>query len=187
MTTPTRPNDPGAQDECATCSHGRYRHQPDQPDGHGSTPCARKGCACGGVFVELAQGTRMARFVEAAQTLAVSIATMRDALQATMRATAELYNAMLLAGLLPDHAQNDIPQTAPGRHASDISVTTEELAKALDIPEALIAGPSPDGLPDHWGDAGQKEHEHGLACVRYGCPNPRDWSDTPTEQTPPHG
>lgn len=150
VTNPMGPSGPGAQDECATCSHARWRHR----EADGQHECTEYvDCACGGHFVELSQGTRMARFVEAAQNVAASIATMRAALQGTMRATTQLYNAMLLAGLLPEDAPTTDPQTIPGRHAADITLTAEELAKALDIPEQLITGPSPDGLPNHWGDA----------------------------------
>jgi hypothetical protein len=190
VTTPTGPDDPGAQDECATCSHARWRHKSLD----GVQVCTEYvDCACGGHFVELSHGTRMARFVEAAQTVAASIATMRDALQGTMRATTELYSAMRDAGLIPDETKTD---DTTGRHR--------------DTPAAIIAD------PDHWSTSGQPsqscatcwprpcdptrplcrrnpdvtqamppvadqpnhEHEHGPSCVRYGCPNPSDQDDT---------
>lgn len=94
MTNPTGPDDPGAQDECAT---------------------------------------------------------FRASLQGVMQSLHALHHVMKVAGLLPD----DQPQQATGRHDAD---AIERIAGALDIPPALLTGPSPDGLPDHWGDAAPTTH-----------------------------
>jgi len=63
---------------------------------------------------------------------------MANAIQA-FRALAA---AMKTAGLT---AEDDSEQ----EHAD----TREHLARALDIPQAALTGPSPDGMPDHWTDA----------------------------------
>lgn len=144
VTTPTGPNDPDAQDECATCGHARWRHKPAATDG---TCRGFLDCACRGVFVELSPATRMTRVLTAAGDLANQFADFRRTLQTTLQALHRLHTAMRAAGFLPEDGQPDDPEDTPGRHAADISVTAEELAKALDIPQALITGPSPDGLP----------------------------------------
>lgn len=122
MTNPlaTGPHDPSAQDECAACGSARWTH--DNPTVAGLCPS----------FVELSYGTRMARFVEAAQKVARSISTVRDALQDTMRATTELYAAMQLAGLLPEEE----PASATGKHAADrdAAVATQTIP-AVESPE----------------------------------------------------
>jgi hypothetical protein len=176
MTTPTGPDDPGAQDECATCGHARWRHK--QLDG--VQVCTEYvDCACGGHFVELSPATRMARVLTAAGDLANQFADFRRTLQTTLQALHRLHTAMRVAGFLPEDGQPGDPEDTPGRHAvteEARQAAVEQLSQALDIPAVLITGPSPDGLPDYWSDAAQ--HEHGPDCVRYGCPNPRDWADT---------
>lgn len=154
------PNYPGAQDECASCGHRRWRHKAVD----GQQVCTEYvNCACGGHFVELSYGTRMARFVEAAQKVARSISTVRDALQDTMRATTELYAAMQLAGLLPEEE----PAPATGKHAADRDAAVAAIAEAFDIPAEMLTGPSPDGLPDHWTGAAPLRQPAGWHTV--GC------------------
>lgn len=127
MTNQLGPDDPGAQDECATCGHSRWRHK----EVDGQQVCTEYvDCACGGHFVELSQATRMARFVEAAQKVAGSIAVMRDALQDGMRATAELYTAMKVAGLLPEEE----PHLCDGCDSTDHPVTATDDGRALLCP-----------------------------------------------------
>jgi len=122
VTDTTGPSDPGAQDECATCGHRRWRHK----EVDGQQVCTEyANCACSGHFVELSYGTRMARFVEAAQKLANAINATRNALGDAMHATGELYVAMEAAGLLPP--DSDTPPTG-------------KLAEAFDIPREFLPG-----------------------------------------------
>jgi hypothetical protein len=184
MTTPTGPDDPGAQDECATCGHARWRHK--QLDG--VQVCTEYvDCACEGNFVELSPATRMARFVEAAQTLAASIARVRNALEHTMRATTGLYMAMKDAGLLPE----DVPTedtAGRDRDAPACPLDGEPLASVTSTITSPTIYRHTDGTShpgrlaevlDNPQAASQEDpHQHGPSCVRYGCPNPRDWADT---------
>lgn len=129
VTDPTGPNDPGAHDECATCGHRRWRHK--QVDGQ--QVCTEYlDCACGGHFVELSYGTRMARFVESAQKLARTLSVAGDALADAMAAGTELYAAMQQAGLIPD----DDTEAPTGKHAADL----DRIAEALDIPREFLTG-----------------------------------------------
>lgn len=141
MTDLRPPENPRDYDECAACGAARWTH--------GDTTTAGL-CT---EFVELSQPTRMARVMEAAGALAVEFATFRASLQSTLRAVAALHGAMQTAGLLPEDEQPDT-HTEHGRHHADIEdarqAAVEQLSAALDVPQALITGPSPDGLPDSW-------------------------------------
>jgi hypothetical protein len=96
------PTDPGANDECATCSHLRWRHR----EVNGEQVCTEYvDCACRGVFVELSPATRMARVIEAAGELATQFATFRASLQGTMQSLHHLHTAMKVAGLLPEEEE----------------------------------------------------------------------------------
>lgn len=164
------PDDPGSQDECATCGHARWRHRPVD----GSRVCTEYlDCACEGNFVELSQATRMARVIDAAGTLAGEFATFRSALQSTLQALHALHTSMRVAGLLPEEDQPG-PHTSRGRHAVDMEAARQEaiehISGALDVPQALITGPSLDGLPDHWGDAARLTFPSGPPSVFTTCP-----------------
>lgn len=96
------PNTPGAQDECATCGHARWRHK----EVDGQQVCTEHvQCACGGHFVEMSMATRMARFVEAAQKLPPAMAAVRAAMTEAFRAFHGMHTAMQQAGLLPEDAE----------------------------------------------------------------------------------
>lgn len=102
MTNPTDLDHPGAQDECASCAHPRHRHRAKEHQRTEGTCGPALGCGCDGDFVELSYGTRMARFVEAAQSVAGAMATVRTALTDAFRALHGLHAAMQQAGLLPE-------------------------------------------------------------------------------------
>lgn len=141
MTTDLPPDDPRDYDECATCGAARWTHA----DATAAGLCAE--------FVELSQPTRMARVIEAAGILAHEFATFRASLQSTLRAVTGMHAAMKTAGLLPEGDQPD-PHTSRGRHAVDMEAARQEaierISGALDVPQALITGPGPDGIPDSW-------------------------------------
>lgn len=93
------PDDPTAQDQCATCSHLRWRHK----EVDGQQVCTEYvDCVCGGHFVEMSMATRMARFVEAAQKLPPAMAAVRAAMTEAFRAFHGMHTAMQQAGLLPE-------------------------------------------------------------------------------------
>jgi hypothetical protein len=113
VTDPTNlgPHGPGAQDECATCGHARWRHRPDD---YGQQVCTEYvDCACHGLFVELTQATRMTRVITAAGDLATEFTAFRSALTGTMQALHRLHTTMQVAGLLPEEDQ---PAEPAGRH-----------------------------------------------------------------------
>lgn len=119
MTGQLGPDDPGAQDECATCGHARWRHRPVD----GSRVCTEYvDCPCEGNFVELSQATRMARFVEAAQGVAGAMFTVRTAMTGAFRAFHSLHSAMQAAGLLPEEE----PHLCDGCDSTEHPVTATD-------------------------------------------------------------
>lgn len=115
---------PGAQDECATCGHARWRHK----EVDGQQVCTEYvDCACHGVFVELPWPTRMARFVEAAQKLPPAMAAVRVAMTDAFRAFHGMHTAMQEAGLLPEDAETDL---CDGCDRADQPVTATDDGRA---------------------------------------------------------
>lgn len=156
---------PAARDACASCDHSRYRHNPDQPDGHGSTICHRAGCACGGVFVEMATSTRMARFVEAAQELSRAMNDMQEAWKVAGSAAWKLHHAMDKAGLLPEEGKPEpVQATFDGRQAAGLEPipSPDLVAEAFGIPVDLFIGRRP--VP---GDYDTIPYAPGRGPIRY--------------------
>jgi hypothetical protein len=228
---PTMPGAPGAQDECATCGHARWRHA---QVGAEQVCTEYLDCACKGVFVEVSHPTRMAQIVQAAQGAATQMVEARLAMTNAMRALHNLHTAMRHAGLTDTDicdgcdTVTQVQATDDGRAQLCASCTrvaanaeaetrarqaaalqqlatfhhvdcdrqncdgtctqerpdTAQLAHALDIPEAAITGPSPDGLPNHWTGAAPITGEHqaipyaqGREALGYPHTSPRTWDD----------